>query len=484
MRSVGTSSAWESRQLSRPRLTAGVFLLVGLMGAVFISPAAADTQSDAEWLQYRHVATKNAVITTDSDVFTGELSTPNQVRATPVVADGKVFVGNHDSGDLQAFDLSTGEQLWHAQAPNWVHSEMIYHDGHVYVGYGNRFFQDNGLRGTGESGVLCLDAESGEVAWQYDTPGEVMPTPAVVDGSLYVVTGDRHLYQLDPQTGEERSVTEIGHTVSMSAPAVAGSMLYFGSGAPQPYTFFAYDTSAGDFAWSTPFEDFRAGLDDVPPAVADGIVVTTANRGIPDTSSGQTRAEHVAIAMDAETGEVLWQKDVGIGERPKNNRSGAPIIAGGTVFFGSPTTKRAYAYDLHSGEQLWSYDTGPIKGAPVAKDGTVFFSTTEGKLFALDAGTGQKQGEIQLSEEPLAPAGPIIVNDTLVVSSQDTNVYMLPISEVTAGDAGADSSNAAQASDASDAGAPWGWIGGGIGAVVIILVLAGVILMRKQRRRT
>src|SRR5699024_8145155 len=95
-----------------------------------------------------------------------------------------------------------------------------------------------------------------------------------------------------------------------------------------------------------------------------------------------------------------------------------------------------------------------------------------------------KQGEIQLSEEPLAPAGPIIVNDTLVVSSQDTNVYMLPISEVTAGDAGADSSNAAQASDASDAGAPWGWIGGGIGAVVIILVLAGVILMRKQRRRT
>src|SRR5699024_5084594 len=139
---------------------------------------------------------------------------------------------------------------------------------------------------------------------------------------------------------------------------------------------------------------------------------------------------------------------------------------------------------LHSVEQLCIADAGPTRRAPVAKDVTVIYSTTEGNLFALDAGTGQKQGEIQLSEEPLAPAGPIIVNDTLVVSSQDTNVYMLPMSEVTAEDAGADSSNAAQASDASDAGARWGWIGGGIGAVVIILVLAGVILMRKQRCRT
>ena len=473
------SRAQEVRPLTRLRLTVGVMLLVCLMGAVFVTPAAAETQSDSgEWLQYRHVATKNAVISTDAEVFTGTLSTPNEVRATPVVAAGKVFVGNHDSGDLQAFDLSTGEQLWHAQAPNWVHSEMIYHDGRVYVGFGNRFFQENGLRGTGQSGVLCLDAETGEVVWQYDTPGEVMPTPAVVNDSLYVVTGDRHLYELDPKTGEERSTTEIGHTVSMSAPAAVGDMLYFGGGAPQPYTFFAYNTSAGDFAWSTPFEDFRAGLDDVPPAVADGIVVTTANRGIPNTSSGETRAEHVAIAMDAETGEVLWQEDVGIGARPKNNRSGAPIIYEGTVFFGSPTTKRAYAYDLHSGEQLWSYDTGPIKGAPVAKDGTVFFSTTTGKIFALDAETGQKQGERQLSEKPLAPAGPIIVNDTLVVASQDTNVYMLPISDVLNGAGGA------TVNENSTESLPWGWIGGGIGAVVIILVVAGLILMSKRRRRT
>src|SRR5690625_6613534 len=51
-------------------------------------------------------------------------------------------------------------------------SEMIYHNGKVYVGFGNRFFQDNGIRGTGENGVLALDADSGDILWKFNTPGE------------------------------------------------------------------------------------------------------------------------------------------------------------------------------------------------------------------------------------------------------------------------------------------------------------------------
>lgn len=446
---------WASRFVSSAAAT-GL-----LLASTFVTAAFADT--DREWLQYRQEETKNAVIETDSEVFSGELSTPNEVRATPVIADGKIFVGNHDSGDLQAFDLSSGEQLWHAQAPNWVHSEMIYHDGRVYAGYGNRFFRESDLRGTGTSGVLCLDAQTGEEMWNYNTPGEVMPTPAVANGTVYIVTGDQHLYELDPQSGEELGVADIGHLVSMSSPAVADGTLYFGTGRPFPYTFLAYDTTAAEFAWSTEFPAFTAGLDDVPPAVADGIAVTTANRRLPDTADGEHRAEHVVIAMDTDTGDVIWQEDIGIGERPTNNRSGAPMIYDGAVFFGSPTTKRAYAYDLDTGEQLWSYDTGAIKGPPVAKDGTVFFSTTDGQLYAFTAQTGQKQGQLQLSEEPLAPAGPVIVNDTLVVASQDTNVYLLPIADVLAG------------------GSSRGWIAGGIGVAVI--ALAVVLLIRPWQRR-
>src|SRR5699024_3316539 len=134
-------------------------------------------------------------------------------------------VGNHDTGELQAYDLKTGNELWQGQAPNWVHSEMVYADGVVVVGLGNRFFSHNAIRGTKESGVLGLDAATGEERWRFDTVGEVMPTPAVVDGSVYAVTGDHHIYELDAATGEVFDRTDTGHIVSMSAPAAEGSML-------------------------------------------------------------------------------------------------------------------------------------------------------------------------------------------------------------------------------------------------------------------
>src|SRR5699024_4940285 len=115
---------------------------------------------------------------------TGAITPANQVRATPVVADGKILVGNHESGVLQAFDLESGDQLWRAQAPNWVHSEMLYSQGRVFVGFGNRYYEPgaDGVRGSGDSGVMSLDADTGQVLWTRRTEGEVMPTPALVNG--------------------------------------------------------------------------------------------------------------------------------------------------------------------------------------------------------------------------------------------------------------------------------------------------------------
>ena len=383
-----------------------------------------------DWTQYRYTATNNTQVDSGLDqIFTGAIPTANEVRATPVVADGKVFVGNHDSGELQAFDLVTGEQLWLAQAPNWVHSEMIYSDGRIFVGFGNRFAGEGpeGYRGSGESGVLSLDPDTGEILWRYDTPGQVMPTPVAVNGAVWAVTGDRRLYKLDPASGQELDIVETGHIVSMSSPSERDGVLFFGGGSPHPYTFFAYDTGADAYAWQREFPEFNRGLDDVPPAVDEGVVVTTANRALLPGPAG-FREEHTIVAMDRHTGAELWRDVIGTGPAPVNNRSGAPTIADGTVFVGSPTTGAAYAYDLHTGERLWRNPIGAIKGAPVAREGSVYFSTTAGDVYRLDAATGSITGILEL-EGALAPAGPIIVDDTLVVPSQSRHVYFTPLAE-------------------------------------------------------
>lgn len=430
------------------------------MAASVGSPAVSAETED--WTQYRSAATNNANVSTGLDsMYTGAVSTANEVRATPVIADGRMFVGNHDSGELQAFDLATGKQLWESQAPNWVHSEMIYRDGQVFVGFGNRYAKDDSIRGTGQSGVLSLDAETGKKRWQYDTEGEVMPTPALVDGSLYAVTGDSHLYELDPATGEERHVEPLENRVSMSSPAVRGDMLYFGGGKPRPYQFYAYDTDSDTIAWRTGFEDVTAGLDDVPPAVDDGTVVTTANRKIATDSDGNKRAEHMIMAMDADSGKIEWQHDLGIGPKPTNNRSGAPMIHDGTVFVGSPTTDKAYAYDLDSGDKLWETATGAIKGAPAAEGDRVYFSTTDGDVYSLDSETGEKQGELRLSGA-LAPAGPVIVDDQLLNASQSAHVYIT------------------QLDDIEHAGSWWAWT---VGAVAVAVLGLGFVFWRYRTAR-
>ena len=76
-----------------------------------------------------------------------------------------------------------------------------------------------------------------------------------------------------------------------------------------------------------------------------------------------------------------------------------------------------------------SYHSGAVKGAPVARDGAVFFSTTSGWIHALDEETGEKLGERHLGGA-LAPSGPVIVDDVLVVGSQDGSVYLTPLAEI------------------------------------------------------
>lgn len=381
-----------------------------------------------EWHQYRMSETKNAVYDNGEDPLESTVfETSSEIRATPVIAKDKLFIGNHGTGDLFAFDIHTGKEIWQNQAPNWVHSEMIFHDDKVFVGTGNRMFQENGIRGTGESGVLALNADDGEIIWKFNTDGEVMPTPVYYNNAIYAATDDRHLYKLDADTGEFLDKVDIGSTISMSSPNLSDDTLFVGGSGPLPYTFTAYDLLTDELKWQTPFEDVVSGLDDVPPAVFDNKVVTTALEEA--ESEGDPKLyDHMIYAMDTETGEVLWEERLGTGAGVANNKSGAPMIYEGKIYVGSPVTKTFYAYELKTGQKIWEFENQPIKAPPVAKDGIVYFSNVKGEVYALNAKTGDVIAKKELGGI-LAPAGPVIVNETLFIGSQDSNVYAVPLEE-------------------------------------------------------
>src|SRR5699024_8174514 len=144
--------------------------------------------------------------------------TGHEVRSTPVIVGDRQVIGHQDSGELFALDVNTGEKNWEEGARRWLHAEMSCHDGQLVARFGNRLYQDAGIRGTEESGVLALDAETGQKLWKYNTEGEVMPTPAYYDGHIYITTGDRHLYKLDPDSGDLKHKEPLEGIASMSSP--------------------------------------------------------------------------------------------------------------------------------------------------------------------------------------------------------------------------------------------------------------------------
>lgn len=393
------------------------------------------------WPQYRGSVTRNAVFATDGPrepVTVPAFHVGAPCGAEPVICGGRLLVGTMSgntaettTGTLNAFDVASGRSLWQQDVPNWVMSDMVTVDGIIYIGFGNRFFSPGvkAVRGTGASGVMAVSAETGKAIWSFKTAGEVMPTPAVRHGIVYAATGDGHLYALDARSGILIWAVRLPGFDSMSSPVLDGHFLYVGC----DNSFVAVNLLRRALAWT--FNDYTS-FTDVPPALGGGttgpkLIVTTGVKNAA-TLTREEKATYPASAQQDnhfiyafnEKGIVVWKDLLGFGPAQANNTSGAPAIANGKVFVGSPYTSAAYAYDLATGRRLWRRDAGAgIKGPPAITGGKVYFGDFLGRLHVVEEATGHQLNRVQLGTRPLAPWGPVIVNDVLFMASQDGMVY-------------------------------------------------------------
>jgi len=95
--------------------------------------------------------------------------TRSHVECSPVIADGRVFIGAGDDGHY-CLDLESGEEIWHKDGAQYPDAEtsLAVHDGRAYAGLG--------LGGT----ALCvLDAATGRELRRIKTPMAVFSPPAV-----------------------------------------------------------------------------------------------------------------------------------------------------------------------------------------------------------------------------------------------------------------------------------------------------------------
>jgi outer membrane protein assembly factor BamB len=69
-----------------------------------------------------------------------------------------------------------------------------------------------------------------------------------------------------------------------------------------------------------------------------------------------------------------------------------PVVLKKMLYLGSPNDSSLTAYDTETGSELWKrYADGPVRLAPVASGGKVYFGSDDGYLYCVDATSGELQ---------------------------------------------------------------------------------------------
>ena len=195
------------------------------------------------------------------------------------------------------------------------------------------------------------------VRWEVATPGTVLGTPALSGDRLFACTDAGLALALDADTGATLWERNIG-SPSDSAPAVAGDLLYLGT---RDHRVVALDLVTGEPRWEHDLGNIVLGS----PIVANGTLYIGSTNGN-------------LAALDAATGTPRWSADA-------NGWVVAHPATDGLVVAATSLGERFITIDPETGRRrLVFYSGTPVAGGPVIADGSAFFVTNHGAVWAVN----------------------------------------------------------------------------------------------------
>lgn len=312
--------------------------------------------------------------------FDGKMKQP---LSSPVVADGRVFVGEGfhiDQGcHLFCLDAKTGELLWKFQTNSHTESTAC-------------VAGDRVVFGAGDDGIYCLEAKTGAKVWQY------------------------------PGTDDKRQGLHVD-----SSPVVEGDRVYISSGNSnkfQNYRVVCLELSSGKKVWECDALDLPAWG---TPAVAQGRVFVGLSNGRLNQSNPNPRG--AMLCLDARDGRRLWRFDA-----VTDGIHTQPVVDSYQVYFGARDS-HAYAVDVRSGELVWKTKmSAPVVSSPaLARSGkgmasSVYFAAADGTIACLDARTGEHEWPVfkTLTQYSAALLGGLSLTVERSEAGEQRRVYFAP----------------------------------------------------------
>ncbi|MDQ2939930.1 MAG: PQQ-binding-like beta-propeller repeat protein [Actinomycetota bacterium] len=236
-------------------------------------------------------------------------------------------------------------------------------------------YVDGTLYGIDNNGhVFALNADTGKVLWKRRVAQLNASAPTYSHHRLYVVNlVPGQVLSLDPKDGHTVWKKTLGSR-SESSPLVVGNRVFFGDEAGAIY---AVDRRNGHTIWTAQV----CGAVKAAPAYQDGILYAGDYGGCMN-------------AVNSHSGKIKWQSSSqGLGLGTTGAFYSTPAVAFGRVYSGN-NDHRVYSFSAKDGTLAWSHSTGSfVYSGPTVADTpstapTVYIGSIDANIYALDAKTG------------------------------------------------------------------------------------------------
>jgi outer membrane protein assembly factor BamB len=327
----------------------------------------------------------------DSLQLLWKFKTGGDIKSSPVINDGLVFIGSADA-NVYAIDLENGHKVWEYPTGDFVEATPCVVNGCVFVGSSDNFLYaldaktgslkfkyetDNQILGAAnwtrspdgqsiwilvgsyDNILYCLDSANGQLMWKYETDNYINGSPAVGSGIVAFGGCDAQIHVVSLTDGSEIKKIDTGSYIAASA-AIFEGRIYVGN---YDNVFISADIASGKILWK------YTGADSPffsSPAVNRDVIVLGCR-------------DNRVHCIGRDDGKPLWTFQT-LGEVDSS-----PVICGDKVIVGSEDG-RLYMIRLSDGSKVWSYEIGqPVTSSPAIANGMVIVGSDDGYLYAFAA---------------------------------------------------------------------------------------------------
>ena len=280
---------------------------------------------------------------------------------------------------------------------------------------------------TGDRRIVALDATTGNLIWEQPTSGPINAPPAVAGDILYIGLRDSRMLALDRHTGILKWAYEATNPI-FAGPLVYEGLLYVTS---VDGVLHVVDAATGSFILQTDL----GGASFASPAVNNEVIAL---------STGDNKL----VVLDRKTGVRKFAFDL------KSASASTPSILDDKVVVPSQNTA-LWAIDWTAQQGVWEarwYQlrmqmwvmgiidsiesrTGfiwlsrltkgrdSVLGSPAVSDGHAFYCSIRGKCASVKTSTGDQVWQTDLDEQIFS--SPVIAGETVYIGTSENKVYGL-----------------------------------------------------------